>query len=90
MVGVESVARKAVVERRDRIRRRGESISYAVDGVEYEIDLKDEHPREFRDALDYCIAHSMRVRLDLDLPDLLDLAGAVHSPMHATFTALML
>lgn len=65
-VGVESVARRAVVELVDDIDGTvfgdaGESIHYAVDGVEYEIDLKGEHAKEFRDALDYYIAHSRRV-----------------------------
>ena len=64
-VGVESVARRAVVELVDDIDGtvfgdEGESINYAVDGAEYEIDLKDEHAKEFRDALDYWIAHSRR------------------------------
>ena len=65
-VGVESVAHRAVVELVDDIDGtvfgdEGESINYAVDGVEYEIDLKTEHAKEFRDALDYWIAHSRRV-----------------------------
>lgn len=65
-VGVESVARRAVVELVDDIDGtvfgdEGESINYAVDGVEYEIDLKAEHAKEFRDAFDYWIAHSRRV-----------------------------
>ena len=60
------MARRAVVELVDDIDGTvfgdaGESIAYAVDGVEYEIDLKDEHAKEFRDALDYCIAHSRRL-----------------------------
>ncbi|MDT2007954.1 Lsr2 family protein [Rhodococcus opacus] len=60
------MARRAVVELVDDIDGtvfgdEGESINYAVDGVEYEIDLKGEHAKEFRDALDYWIAHSRRV-----------------------------
>ncbi|MDH6291928.1 histone-like nucleoid-structuring protein Lsr2 [Rhodococcus opacus] len=39
----------------------GESISYAVDGVEYVIDLKDEHAKELRETFEYYIAHSTRV-----------------------------
>ena len=36
-------------------------IGYTFDGVEYQIDLKDEHAREFRETLEYYIAHSTRV-----------------------------
>ena len=38
----------------------GESISYAVDGVEYVIDMKDEHATEVRETFEYYIAHSTR------------------------------
>lgn len=60
------MARKVVVQVVDDIDgtvfdEAGESISYAVDGVEYAIDLKDEHAKEFRETLDYYISHSMRV-----------------------------
>jgi hypothetical protein len=64
--GVESVARKVVVELVDDIDGTvfgadGESIHYAVDGVEYVIDLKDEHAKELRETFEYYIAHSTRV-----------------------------
>jgi hypothetical protein len=39
----------------------GESISYTVDGVEYVIDLKDEHAKELREIFEYYTAHSTRV-----------------------------
>ena len=39
----------------------GESIHYAVDGVEYVIDLKDEHAKELRETFEYYIAHFTRV-----------------------------
>ncbi|MBC2637834.1 MULTISPECIES: Lsr2 family protein [unclassified Rhodococcus (in: high G+C Gram-positive bacteria)] len=60
------MARKVVVELADDIDgtvfiEDGESISYALDGVEYMIDLKDEHAREFRETLECYIAHSTRV-----------------------------
>jgi hypothetical protein len=60
------VARKVVVELVDDIDgtvlgEDGESISYAVDGVEYVIDLKDEHAKELRKTFEYYIAHSTRV-----------------------------
>ena len=60
------MARKVVVELVDDIDETvfgedGESISYGLDGVEYVIDLKDEHAKEFREVLDYYIAHSIRV-----------------------------
>ena len=60
------MARKVVVELADDIDGTvfgddGESISYAVDGVEYVIDLKDEHARELRETFEYYIAHSTRV-----------------------------
>ncbi|MFC9553808.1 Lsr2 family protein [Rhodococcus sp. NPDC056960] len=60
------MARKVVVELVDDIDgtvfgEDGESISYAVDGVEYVIDLKDEHARELREIFDYYIAYSTRV-----------------------------
>ncbi len=60
------MARKVVVELVDDIDgtdfgEDGESISYGLDGVEYVIDLKDEHAKEFREVLDYYITHSIRV-----------------------------
>ncbi|MFD9664415.1 Lsr2 family protein [Rhodococcus sp. NPDC059968] len=60
------MARKVVVELTDDIDgtvfgEDGESISYAVDGVEYGIDLKDEHAKELRETFEYYIAHSTRV-----------------------------
>jgi len=60
------VARKVVVELVDDIDgtvfgENGESISYAVDGVEYVIDLKNEHAKELRETFEYYIAHSTRV-----------------------------
>ncbi|EKT82509.1 hypothetical protein WSS_A11528 [Rhodococcus opacus M213] len=60
------MARKVVVEMVDDIDGtvfgdEGESISYAVDGVEYVIDLKDEHAVELGETFEYYIAHSTRV-----------------------------
>ncbi|MFE5702173.1 Lsr2 family protein [Rhodococcus koreensis] len=60
------MARKVVVEMVDDIDGTafggdGESIHYAVDGVEYVIDLKDEHAKELRETFEYYIAHSTRV-----------------------------
>ncbi|MFE7423684.1 Lsr2 family protein [Rhodococcus sp. NPDC057529] len=60
------MARKIVVELVDDIDgtvfgQDGESISYAVDGVEYVIDLKDEHATELRETFEYYIAHSTQV-----------------------------
>nr|WP_271213600.1 Lsr2 family protein [Rhodococcus wratislaviensis]GLK40779.1 Lsr2 family protein [Rhodococcus wratislaviensis] len=60
------MARKVVVELVDDIDgtvfgEDGESISYAVDGVEYVIDLKDEHAKELRETFEYYIAYSTRV-----------------------------
>ncbi|MFC0454679.1 Lsr2 family protein [Rhodococcus sp. ACS1] len=60
------MARKVVVELVDDIDGTefgsdGESIGYAFDGVEYQIDLKDEHAKEFRETLEYYIDHSTRV-----------------------------
>ncbi|MFE7420011.1 Lsr2 family protein [Rhodococcus sp. NPDC057529] len=59
------MARKVVVEMVDdidgtAIGEDGESIHYAVDGVEYVIDLKDEHAKELRETFEY-IDHSTRV-----------------------------
>jgi hypothetical protein len=60
------VARKVVVELVDDIDGTefggdGESIGYALEGVEYQIDLKDEHAEEFRETLEYYISRSTRV-----------------------------
>ncbi|MBC2644487.1 MULTISPECIES: Lsr2 family protein [unclassified Rhodococcus (in: high G+C Gram-positive bacteria)] len=60
------MARKVVVEMVDDIDGTvfgddGESIHYAVEGVEYVIDLKDEHAKELRETFEYYIAHSTRV-----------------------------
>ena len=60
------MARKVVVELVDDIDGTefgadGESIGYTFDGVEYQIDLKDEHAKEFRETLEYYIAHSTRI-----------------------------
>jgi hypothetical protein len=60
------VARKVVVEMVDDVDGTvfgddGESIHYAVEGVEYVIDLKDEHAKELRETFEYYIAHSTRV-----------------------------
>ncbi|MEN0134891.1 MAG: Lsr2 family protein [Rhodococcus sp. (in: high G+C Gram-positive bacteria)] len=60
------MARKVVVELVDDIDgtvfgEDGESISYAVEGVEYAIDLKEEHAKELREIFEYYTAHSTRV-----------------------------
>ncbi|MFD7008071.1 Lsr2 family protein [Rhodococcus jostii] len=60
------MARKVVVEMVDDIDGTafgadGESIHYAVEGVEYVIDLKDEHAKELRETFEYYIAHSTKV-----------------------------
>jgi hypothetical protein len=62
------VARKVVVELVDDIDgtvfgEEGEKITFAVNGVEYEIDLKDEHASEFRKQIGYFIEHATRVRV---------------------------
>jgi hypothetical protein len=59
------VARKVVVELVDDIDwtvfgEEGEKITFAVNGVEYEIDLKDEHAREFHKQVGYFIEHATR------------------------------
>jgi hypothetical protein len=59
------VARKVVVELVDDIDGtvfgdEGEKITFAVNGVEYEIDLKAEHAREFRKQIGYYIEHATR------------------------------
>ena len=61
-----TVARKVVVELVDDIDGtvfgdgEGEKITFAVNGVEYEIDLKDEHASEFRKQIGYFIEHATR------------------------------
>jgi hypothetical protein len=59
------VARKVVVDLVDDIDgtvfgEEGEKITFAVNGVEYEIDLKDEHAREFHEQVGYFIEHATR------------------------------
>jgi hypothetical protein len=59
------VARKVVVELVDDIDgtvfgEEGAKITFAVNGVEYEIDLKDEHAREFHKQVGYFIEHATR------------------------------
>jgi hypothetical protein len=38
-----------------------ETVAFALDGVDYEIDLSDEHAAELRDALALYVAHGRRV-----------------------------
>ncbi|QNG17835.1 Lsr2 family protein [Rhodococcus triatomae] len=40
---------------------KGETIRFAVNGVEYEIDLNDKNAKEFHRKLDYYISHGTRV-----------------------------
>ncbi|MHA4854808.1 Lsr2 dimerization domain-containing protein [Rhodococcus sp. MSC1_016] len=59
------MARKRVVELVDDIDGtvfgdEGEKITFAVNGVEYEIDLKDEHASEFHRKIGYFIEHATR------------------------------
>jgi hypothetical protein len=37
-----------------------ETVSFALDGVDYEIDLSDEHAAELRDAISLYIGHARR------------------------------
>lgn len=39
----------------------GEQITFAVNGVEYEIDLSDKNAKEFHRKLDYYIEHGSRI-----------------------------
>lgn len=39
----------------------GEHITFAVNGVEYEIDLNDKNAKEFHRKLDYYIEHGTRI-----------------------------
>ncbi|MFC9768267.1 Lsr2 family protein [Rhodococcus jostii] len=61
------MARKIVVECIDDIdgtpikNGDGETIAFSVDGVDYEIDLKDKNAREFHSILAYYIEHATRV-----------------------------
>src|SRR5574340_274954 len=60
------VARRTVVETYDDIDETpigsgGETISFAVDGVEYTIDLSEKNATEFRRKIDYYIGHAARV-----------------------------
>jgi hypothetical protein len=64
--GDQPVARRTIVETFDDIdgtpvEDGGESISFAVDGVEYTIDLNKKNARDFRKKLDYYIEHATRV-----------------------------
>ena len=60
------MARKTVIETFDDIDgtavdTAGETISFAVDGVEYIIDLNKKNAREFRKKLDVYLEHATRV-----------------------------
>ncbi|ANS32069.1 lysyl tRNA synthetase-like protein [Rhodococcus opacus M213] len=61
------MARKIVVERIDDIdgtpikNGEGETIAFSVDGVDYEIDLKDNNAKEFHSTLTFYIEHATRV-----------------------------
>ncbi|MBS9376346.1 histone-like nucleoid-structuring protein Lsr2 [Rhodococcus sp. B50] len=60
------MARRTIVETFDDIdgtpvEDGGESISFAVDGVEYTIDLNKKNARDFRKKLDYYIEHATRI-----------------------------
>ncbi|MDT2007936.1 Lsr2 family protein [Rhodococcus opacus] len=61
------MARKIVVERIDDIdgtsikNGKGESIAFSVDGVDYEIDLKDKNAKEFHSTFAYYIEYATRV-----------------------------
>jgi hypothetical protein len=61
------VARKIVVERIDDLDGTpikdgtGETVPFSVDGVDYEIDLKEKNAREFHNTLDFYIEHATRV-----------------------------
>lgn len=39
----------------------GEHIEFVFDGVEYSIDLKTEHAKEFRESMEYWSAHATKV-----------------------------
>ena len=60
------MARRTVVETFDDIDgtlldTEGETISFALDGVEYTIDLTKKNAREFRKKIDYYAEHATRV-----------------------------
>ncbi len=60
------MARRTVIETFDDIDgtavdTAGETISFAVDGVEYTIDLNKKNAREFRKKLDFYLEHATRV-----------------------------
>jgi hypothetical protein len=61
------VARKVVVEQVDDIdgsvieAGKGEHITFSVNGVDYEIDLKTKNAREFLKTMDFYIDHATKV-----------------------------
>ena len=60
------MARKVVVELVDDIDgtvfgEDGESITFSVNGVDYEIDLKDKHATKFHNQIGFFIEHATRV-----------------------------
>lgn len=60
------MARRTIVETFDDIdgtalEDGGETISFAVDGVEYTIDLNKKNARDFRKKIDYYVEHATRV-----------------------------
>ncbi|MFC9363419.1 Lsr2 family protein [Rhodococcus sp. NPDC057014] len=60
------MARKVVVELVDDIDgtifgEDGENITFSVNGVDYEIDLKDKHASKFHNQLGFFIEHATRV-----------------------------
>ncbi|KOS57403.1 histone-like nucleoid-structuring protein Lsr2 [Rhodococcus rhodochrous] len=60
------MARRTVVETYDDIDgtpldTEGETISFAVDGVEYTIDLNKKNAKDFRKKIDYYTEHATRV-----------------------------
>ena len=61
-----TVARRVVVELVDDIDgtvfgEDGESISFSVNGVDYEIDLKDKHASKFHKQVGFFIEHATRI-----------------------------
>jgi hypothetical protein len=60
------MARRTVVETFDDIdgtpfNVEGETIGFALDGVEYTIDLNEKNARDFRKKIDYYVEHATRV-----------------------------
>lgn len=60
------MARRTIVETFDDIdgtplETEGETISFALDGVEYTIDLNKKNARDFRKKIDYYTEHATRV-----------------------------